>query len=236
MVRIFFIRHGQASFHAADYDQLSEVGAEQSRLLGEWFDHCGWPVHHVVAGGMKRHLQSAECFFAGYPGTSDWRDRFSRNEGLNELDHRDVFEHWIAKENPEAAARGARFSDMTPTEFETKWPDAICRWAADEQNNDAYAEPWPIFNKRCVAALHETAALGKSGENILVFTSAGTISAICRHILGISAEQMVRLMWEMTNGSFSCITHRGGDRYSLSTFNTTAHLDRVGRPELITIK
>ena len=34
MSNIYLVRHGQASFGAADYDQLSELGLRQSALLG----------------------------------------------------------------------------------------------------------------------------------------------------------------------------------------------------------
>ena len=34
MSRILLVRHGQASLGAADYDQLSDLGEEQSRILG----------------------------------------------------------------------------------------------------------------------------------------------------------------------------------------------------------
>ena len=234
MSRIFLIRHGQASFKSADYDQLSDIGIVQSRLLGEWFDLCGWPVHHVVVGGMKRHLQSAECFFETYRGTPDWRDRLSRTEGLNEVDHRDLFDRWMAGGGPGTLAKDAGFSDMTPAEFESKWPNAILRWLGGQYDHE-YAEPWPVFIKRCLVALGDASALVRPGENVLVFTSGGAISALCRELLGVSAAQMVRLMWEITNGSVTCFA-RKGEHYSLTAFNATAHLDRVGNPELITIK
>ncbi|MFP2905716.1 histidine phosphatase family protein [Pyxidicoccus sp. 3LFB2] len=32
---VYLVRHGQASFGAADYDQLSETGLAQARVLGE---------------------------------------------------------------------------------------------------------------------------------------------------------------------------------------------------------
>ena len=36
MKEIFFVRHGQASFGKENYDQLSELGVEQSKKLGEY--------------------------------------------------------------------------------------------------------------------------------------------------------------------------------------------------------
>jgi broad specificity phosphatase PhoE len=37
MGNLYLVRHGQASFGAADYDNLSELGHRQSVRLGEYF-------------------------------------------------------------------------------------------------------------------------------------------------------------------------------------------------------
>ena len=43
------IRHGQASYAAADYDQLSDAGYEQSRRLGRWLlQHAPLPERVLV--------------------------------------------------------------------------------------------------------------------------------------------------------------------------------------------
>jgi len=234
MVTIFLVRHGQASFHSADYDQLSDTGTEQARLLGEWFGDCDWPVHHVVTGGMKRHLQTAEGFFSIYPRAGDWTDCLNRDACFNEFDHKEILERSLAAEDPEAIAKGFQFGHMTPDEFNVKMPKALLRWAV-AQHNDDYTEAWPEFNKRCHEALDRAATSAMSGENVIVFTSCGIIAAICRNILGLSAEQMVGLMWEISNASVTRITCKQG-RYSINAFNATAHLDRTCKPELITIK
>ena len=233
MVKIFLVRHGQASFHAADYDQLSDAGYEQARLLGEWFAECGWPVHHIVAGGMRRHLQTAEGFFSTYSAAPDWQARLKRDTGFNEFDHREILDRWRNAEDP-AAAKANGFEGMTFAELEKKMFSALSRWAGSQYDHD-YGESWPVFRERCVAALNSAADMGQSGENVIAFTSCGTISAICRHILGFSDEQMVHLMWQVINGSVTCITRNRG-RFGLSTFNSTPHIDRSGRPELLTLK
>ena len=38
MTTIYFIRHGQASFGAESYDQLSPNGELQAKILGQYFD------------------------------------------------------------------------------------------------------------------------------------------------------------------------------------------------------
>jgi len=37
MAELYLIRHGQASFGAEDYDQLSSLGKTQCELLGAFF-------------------------------------------------------------------------------------------------------------------------------------------------------------------------------------------------------
>src|SRR5215471_3539232 len=59
MGQIYLVRHGQASFGAADYDQLSELGVEQARVLGKWFAQCGTQFSRAITGNLKRHKQTA---------------------------------------------------------------------------------------------------------------------------------------------------------------------------------
>ena len=59
MSSILLVRHGQASFGAADYDNLSDTGHEQSRVLGAALAARGVAPDVVVAGEMRRHRQTA---------------------------------------------------------------------------------------------------------------------------------------------------------------------------------
>ena len=226
------VRHGQASFHAADYDQLSDTGVKQAQLLGKWFQHCAWPVHQVVAGGMKRHLQTAEEFLSAYPLIADGPVQLRREPRLNEFDHQEILQRSLVADNPNEII--GHMKEMAPEEFKVKMFKALVRWAS-AGNDNKYSEPWPVFSDRCVAALEGMAELADTGDNVVVFTSVGVIAAILRNILDLSAEQMVSLLWEITNASFTCITFKEG-HYAVNAFNVTAHLDQTRQPELITLK
>src|SRR5213593_5091946 len=54
------IRHGQASFFDANYDQLSEVGERQAQLLGEYWARRGLGFAQVYTGPRVRQQRSAE--------------------------------------------------------------------------------------------------------------------------------------------------------------------------------
>ena len=58
MGTLYLVRHGQASFGAQDYDQLSELGQRQSQRLGEYFQHKGLRFGQVLTGTLKRHQQT----------------------------------------------------------------------------------------------------------------------------------------------------------------------------------
>ena len=65
MAKIYLVRHGQASFGAADYDQLSPLGAQQCELLGQHWRAMGLRFDAVWMGSLKRHRQSMEAIAAG---------------------------------------------------------------------------------------------------------------------------------------------------------------------------
>jgi broad specificity phosphatase PhoE len=61
---IYLVRHGQASFGAANYDQLSPLGERQGALLGRWWRQTGVAAPSVVVGAMQRHLREATVALA----------------------------------------------------------------------------------------------------------------------------------------------------------------------------
>ena len=62
MGEIILVRHGQANSAARDeasYDRLSALGAEQARLLGDWFRAQDIGFDRVLAGTLSRHRATA---------------------------------------------------------------------------------------------------------------------------------------------------------------------------------
>src|SRR5258708_7482689 len=60
MSSLILVRHGQASFFAANYDELSQVGREQSRLLGEYWARRGLVFDTIYTGPRARQRQTAK--------------------------------------------------------------------------------------------------------------------------------------------------------------------------------
>ena len=73
MRELLLIRHGQASFHAEDYDRLSTVGEHQSRELGLWLAACGQVPDLVAIGPRVRHSDTATlCLDAAAVDAERW--------------------------------------------------------------------------------------------------------------------------------------------------------------------
>ncbi|MEZ4371750.1 MAG: histidine phosphatase family protein [Polyangiaceae bacterium] len=59
MSQLLLVRHGQASFLAANYDELSAQGREQSRLLGVHWRSLGLRIDRAICGPRRRQRDTA---------------------------------------------------------------------------------------------------------------------------------------------------------------------------------
>jgi broad specificity phosphatase PhoE len=233
MASIYLVRHGQASFGAADYDQLSSRGEEQSALLGQWLKHCGLPVNKVYLGEAKRHMQTAQHCLAVADDSSAvaWQIL----SGFNEFDHQQV----LANYRPDLADVTAMAQFLSTTSnprraFQQLFGEAVTRWLSG-QHDDEYSESWPQFQLRCFAALQQVISEADASRDLWVFTSGGTISAILQTLLGISNDKIFDLNWSLMNTGITKILF-SGQRISVSYINNYAHLEQHRRAELLTYR
>src|SRR5690606_40114909 len=68
MALVYFVRHAQASFGSRNYDQLSELGRQQARWLGEWFAEHDVRFSRVLAGTLVRQQDTAREIVAATGG------------------------------------------------------------------------------------------------------------------------------------------------------------------------
>ena len=63
MGTLYLVRHGQASFGADDYDQLSPLGQQQAVRLGEYLRPKlqGQPIEAVMMGSLKASPKVRAC-------------------------------------------------------------------------------------------------------------------------------------------------------------------------------
>lgn len=217
---ILLVRHGQASFAASDYDQLSPAGQTQSQLLGTALAARQLRPDRVLCGGMQRHEQTARACLAAMGLPPTW----TQDRAWDEYDHNDVLAGLDPRyrEQSAIAADLARMDDPRAA-FQALFARAVARWTGGAHDAE-YRESWSQFCSRVADGLERLATgLGKS-QTALVFTSGGAISVVCQQLLGLPAERALRLNWTIANASVTkLLVGRGG--IHLSTLNEHSHFE-----------
>lgn len=235
MGQIYLVRHGQASFGSANYDQLSELGHEQARLLGEWFANSHQKFHKVVSGDMKRHRQTADACIGALPKAHRIETDWLTDADFNEFNHHEVMVRQRPEfDDPEEVKRFLASHPKARYAFQDIFQAGMSRWMSGEFDAD-YREPWPVFQRRCIAALQRLVEGADKSQNVIVFTSGGTISTICQHLLGLSNRQTAELNWTLVNCAVTKLLYQPG-RITLSYLNNYAHLEWLGQPHTITYR
>jgi len=210
---LLLVRHGQASFGEAHYDRLSELGAEQSRLLGARLAGSAITIDRFACGTMQRQIDT----LAAMGQTLDLSSTSSTTRAdLDEYDHVDIlgeqagaFTFTVGSGNGRAEANRAM-------------DGAIERWARGE---GSYAETYADFVTRVSRAVDE---LAQAPGTTVAVSSGGAISAMAAHLLGLGTEAWLVLNRVMANGSITKVVIGRSGR-SLVTLNDHAHLEHERR-------
>jgi len=231
MASLYLVRHGQASFGSANYDSLSTLGQMQCRLLGDWWRQRNWKAVPLVSGPMQRHLQSLRSFQDGFQSDVVAGEPVVLPQ-LAEFDHENVLRVYRPEFTDMAGIAHYLVSTGNPRKaFQQIFTEAVERWHDGRFDAD-YNESWPVFRRRVQEGF---ALLRAEGSDKMVFTSGGVISVIIQQLLGINDARSFAINAVIANSSVSRVLYKD-DEISLSTFNTTAHLDVHNAPELISYR
>jgi broad specificity phosphatase PhoE len=233
MADLYLVRHGQASFGAADYDKLSALGERQSRLLGEWLAACGVVPDVVASGPQRRQVDTARLCVAVCGGPAE--DAFLQLDGLGEYDHDSVVALYEPRYADSAAMHAEFAAQPNPRRaFHAMYVKAIARWTGGDHDAD-YAESWPAFRARVGGAVRQLAKL--DARTVIAFTSGGPITAAVQTLTGVPDARAFDLNWPLVNAGITRLRFSASDGLvTLATYNAHPHLDRTGDPALITYR
>jgi broad specificity phosphatase PhoE len=215
---LLLVRHGQASYGAADYDNLSERGQLQSRRLGEWLVRGGHRFEAVVVGGMRRHLQTAEGVAAAFAEQGQPLPGPVVDEGFAEFDHEAVFGAYMKRDPAHPIVMASRSGQ--PRDVAAMLQAALLAWAHDELSN--VPETWGAFGQRVQSASERLEALAGDRE-ALVLSSGGVISRLAQIALDVPKARAVELNLSLRNSALSEF-HPHGGRLRMSSWNALPHL------------
>jgi len=211
MGTLYLVRHGQASFGAADYDNLSELGQRQSVRLGEYFAGKGLQFDAVITGTLKRHAQT----WAGIAQGAGLSLEPLLWPGLNEYDSEAVIKaiHPMALEKPDTPALYRHHFRLLRDGL-TQWMNGVVS-PHGMPSYDAFAQG--------VSSALEHVRKNHTG-NVLIVSSGGPISTAVGHVLGTSPETTIELNLRIRNSAVTEFAFTP-KRHVLLTFNTLPHLD-----------
>lgn len=221
MRTLYFVRHGQASLGAADYDQLSALGTRQCHALGDYLQHNrGVRFDAVLRGSLRRHVQSLAALQAGYgelPDALEW-------PGLNEYDGEALVRAVHSGPAPDTAGADGYRQHFRLLRV------GLQRWMAGETAPEGMP-PYADWVAGIVAALDHVRT--QCTGDVLVVSSGGPIATAVAQVLAAPPAASIDLNLRIRNSALTelAITSR---RHQLLAFNQVPHLESPDRRSWVT--
>lgn len=222
MASIYLIRHGQASFGADNYDKLSELGWQQSRVLGAHLEELGIRFDAVITGTLQRQIDT----WNGMAEGANWQGHTpSRHAGLNEYDSHAILQAYLTEPLPKPST-----PELRRMHFQ-KLREGLKAWSLGECN-----PPTMPTYKDWVAnmqdALGQAEALATGDKRIAVVSSGGPITTLLGGLTGMPPEASIELNLRIKNTAISELVV--SKRTSVLSFNETPHLQKPHTAQMLT--
>ena len=239
MSRLFLVRHGQASFLEQNYDKLSTVGEEQSRLLGEYWAQRHFTFTRVYSGPRTRQMETARIVGETYARANLPWPQVQVMREFDEYSGEWVMEATLpalTENDPEVRKLQQAFLAAGSTSekhktFQHLFEAVITKWVRGQLQVDN-VESWPEFCRRVHHGLSQICNGNSRGENVAIFSSGGPIGVTMQRALDLSPENTLQAAWMARNCCFSEFLF-SGSRFTLSSFNELPHLED---PALVTYR
>jgi broad specificity phosphatase PhoE len=208
---LYLVRHGQASFGADNYDQLSVLGQRQALRLGEYFAAKSLRFEASFTGTLQRQIQT----HAGIAQGLGQALQAQALPGLNEYDSHAL----IATVHPEPLAKPDtpelyRHHFRLLRQAMREWMAGRCSPAGMPSYGDWVAGIGAVLDR--VRQAHSGA--------VLLVSSGGPISTAVGQVLGLNPEMTIELNLRIRNASITEFEFNP-KRHALLTYNTLPHLD-----------
>lgn len=230
MTTLTLVRHGQASFGARNYDQLSDLGARQSKALGQYWSQLNPAFDAVYSGSMSRQQDTARHALTELSSEHP----ITVHPAFNEYDFEAILKTYIPMVLAEQPGNGTPAAlYQNPKQFQAVFEKAVSLWIENRAHTNTPFETWQDFTRRVIEGLHAIATPDR--QHVVAFTSGGVIAVALREALRLNDEMTFRMNWRIHNGS----VHRfrmGRNGLSLLGFNNIAHLELKGDDSLITFR
>ncbi|MCP4163789.1 MAG: histidine phosphatase family protein [Deltaproteobacteria bacterium] len=219
MSEIYLIRHGQASFGKEDYDQLSDKGYTQSKLLANFLNKTGVRFDSFYLGENKRHRQT----FLPSENLLKEHEEIKIRSAFNEFEFEDVLREvipYLINDEPEFKKEVDRMFESNRA-FQLVFERSVFKWLEQPDRFDVIS--WRGFVERVEKEVSKVMIDEGSSKKIAIFSSGGVIAAIVQLALNISDKEALKLSWQILNCSITKLKFNK-DNFILTGFNETSFL------------
>ena len=220
MANLLIVRHGQASFGAENYDQLSPLGQRQADLTGEFLRQVGMRFSAAYSGDLSRQRETGQRVL----DQLEQAPELIIDPRFNEVQTDEQIEVMM----PLLVERDARFADLvaamdTDTKSFQKIIETVFNYWVSPECNVSGIQSWKDYHGSVVSAFENAMASAASGTDTAIFTSGGTIATIVGHVLKLTSDRVYEFYEPVFNCSITRIIFNSR-KCSLSTFNDVGHL------------
>ena len=220
MANLLIVRHGQASFGAENYDQLSPLGQRQADLTGEFLRQVGMRFSAAYSGDLSRQRETGQRVL----DQLEQAPELIIDSRFNEVQTDEQIEVMM----PLLVERDARFADLvaamdTDTKSFQKIIETVFNYWVSPECDVSGIQSWKDYHGGVVSAFEDAMASAASGTDTAIFTSGGTIATIVGHVLKLTSDRVYEFYEPVFNCSITRIIFNSR-KCSLSTFNDVGHL------------
>jgi broad specificity phosphatase PhoE len=224
MASIYVIRHGQASFGAANYDKLSDLGCRQAEVLGHYLRDCNIHFDAVYSGDLQRQRKTAELAIASQPESVQHHIDPRFNEVRND-EQLEVLVPQLLK--TDAAIKALMDRGLSSSKDYQKVIEAVFNYWVSPACKTPGIQSWDDYSSDVRAALAAVIQAQGSGKTVGIFTSGGTIATIVSQVLGLGGDNAYAFYEPVINCSVTRLFYNAS-KVSLSYFNDHSFLDVLG--------
>lgn len=203
MTTIYLIRHAQASFGQANYDQLSTTGQLQAKVLGQYLAHIFKQQPMVVTGSMHRHRETAQLAL-----TQSFAETVAeQHAGWNEFDHTEILTNYAAAFGlTEQLQQTVAQANNAKQQLMQLFKAAVQHWMSGAEGVH-YSETWTAFAQRVNGAMHDLLLKiqQQQARDVVVFSSGGVIATLLGQLLQLSPAKVFQLNTSLANVGISSL-------------------------------
>lgn len=223
MASIYLIRHGQASFGAENYDELSPLGRRQATLTGEFLQRTGVRFDAAYSGTLERQKDTGQLALASQENPPS----LIQDARLDEVRNDEHLEHLlplILEKRPDIKAIAEQGLDSSKR-FQ-KVIEAVFNYWVSPECDVAQIQSWEEYSTGVHSMLKDIIATQGGGKTVAVFTSGGTIATFVAAVLGLPGSGTYQFYEPIFNCSITQLFYNA-DKVSLSFFNDASFLRQL---------